>query len=1360
MGMPALKKAAAQERRVDIGEVIGKKYRELRNDVADSFGAVRAVFKSRIKKRMSARVTPLAKDDIPVIEGLIKTIEKINREWSVYNNGMPVIDMKGETTKEKFKSLTTDVLGKSGIRATFLDPAAAEELETKISQKLAEGHANVHEAQAQKDRRFVAKAPELPKVVPRPLPTERPEVTKKPPEEVVKPKPVVTEKPPEEVPVPKPVTGLSPELDAYCEQVLADLKKMEDYHSKNTVKEWAKKSRPLLEKEHEKIKDGYSPKQQKRLEDVIKMLTSGELYKPGDKYNTLLLEAEKSMFETVAAAETKGEMHKLFGTLQEVHKTVQDTKGDNRQSAKYVLSDRIIYNLANLWRLDEGQKLKMTKLLVEAAVELGVGTEAQKAKWLGVPGLKVTASKFTSRGEAGARERIQESNKIYTAAQTAMMEDLRVIRAAADAVADEIDGSKIPTRKELRAAPRRYGQTAYMTTKVGHNGKENLMKKFLDASKEADRMLRQEQGRLSSRLVNGLYESVSANAAAVRALISLWGVANSPAVKSRLAKDRTSLGILWRNLGIATMAIIDGNFNPYTYYSPSERKMMLGMHTYVGDVELPAGKRATEKRLVNMLKTSREWKYDDVIWGVYKTLVKFAPKPSGVSEETIDKLAKLTVLQPYCERTYENYLKKKVGLKEKEKHLQSPKRLETVRNLLIEYRGILGFPQTRAVWEAKKFAEEEADTKVTGKEGQEIAKNLVGAVESTSEKEVKNKPAYKEAIRLLQAGNLRAGLKELSKVVNVGDSLYDASEKWLTHAAGKIDAKDIPLASDTLYQMLMNLTAIRKAEVWLANKALQPSSLSEETRKEAKAAIEKAKMVYTWLFSGGPERPSVIYPLLPASLARSAVELLAPAAMDVTEGQGRFAFLTPLQISIIKGKKVQEEERVPMAAEIETKHLNLVISQKDNVSFSGSAVDDLLKREGYLAAYRMLNPIVGRVNLLRGVWKPGMERRIAMDAVGEVKARRLFTKARIDTYIDQEANTHESRGYYPAGHLFVEVRRQDMLNHDTNMPEILRNLKVEDFIGGMETIAEGWGAKDPKKQLEGSNTILLKLLKARLDEVESRLKSRREKDKALIGLLSEQSKENMKKYPKAYYVKTAKEELERLKKDYETMKAGEDLFTGRGVNVRHRIAIAEMLLASLSDENIKDIPKVERYITYRLAREAPIEEFKEEGVDYVQATAEPFVELPEGGTETFSAYQEKHGLQNVSFYWIFYRREKGDYYVVNPLWDRKGGRLQPEYIGKVMRNVPLPDGTMGDVVVKVKQLGGEWKSVKDDKGNDEILYHLEKDPSGEPTLKPILKDIQDTEKLREICNETSVPFKRRPISGEPSAIVILNPDVG
>jgi hypothetical protein len=1278
MGMPALKKAAAQERRVDVGETIGKKYRELRNDFADSFAAVRKIFVKRRKKRMPERVTPLVKEDKTTIEGLIKTVEKLNREWGVYNNGRPLVELKGKTTEEKFKSLTTDVLGRSGRDATFLDPAAVDELETNVYLKMGEVHAIVPSrlAAAALGKPVVAEAPKLP--VPRPLPIEKPKEVAKPKPGEAKPPGEVTK--PEEVPVSKPVTGLSPGLSAYCEQVLEDLKKMADYHSKSNVQKWAKRNRPLLEKEYEKIMDKYSPQQQKRLEDVIKKLTSGELYKPGDKYNKLLAGAEKSMFESVAAAEAKGgKKHPLFETLQEVYKTVQDAKGDDRQSAKYALSDQIMHGLANLWRLDEGRRLKMAKLLVEAAIALGAGSEAQRVKWLpkvgfamGEPGLKAAATRFVSSGEAGARERITKNNELYMAGQTALMEDLRVVREAADAVTGEINRSKLPTRNELRAAPKKHGITAYMSSKVGHNGKENLVKKFEDASKEADRMLKQESGRLSSRLVNGLYESVSANAAAVRALISLWGVANSPKVKSLLAKDKTSRGILWRNLGIATMTIIDGNFNPYRYYSSSERQMMLGMHAYLGDVELPAGKRATETKLVNMLRTSREWKYDDVIFAVYNVLTNFAPKPTSVPEQTVDTLAKLTVLQPYCERTYENYLEKDVGLKEKEKHLQSPKRLEVVRNVLIDFKDILGLKK--------------------------------------------------------------------------GDPLYGASEKWLTHAAGKLDAKDIPAVSDTLHQMLVNLISIRKAEVWLANKGLQPSSLSEETRKEAKEAIEKAKEVYAWQFSGGPERPPTIYQLLPASLAQNALELLAPPATDVTGGQGRFAFLTPLQDPTVK-----EKDKVPKAAEIEKSHLNLVISQKDNVSFSGSAVDDLLEREGYLSAYRMLDPIVGRVSPIRDIWKSGREGRVAN--VKEVKARRLLTKARMDTHLDQNGDPHETRGHYPAGQVYVEVRRQDMIHHDKNAPAILTKLEVGNFIAGMEAIAEGWGARPPKKQLEGSNTVLLKLLEARLDEINARLEGKR-KDGAVIKFLSDA------KHPKAEYVKIAKKELERLKKDLAALPADKDLFTNRGVNVRHRIAIAEMLLASLSDENIKDIPKVEK----------PLEAIK-------VAVSEPETEF-EGGQQwgkfraSFYTESGKRLMTSEieSIHWAFYT-DKGNRQVIllNPKFDPVYNSGVDEGVARLMKLATTDKSGRPEYgFVKARPPGKatgaeplmtqEWVPLRDKEGKSELLFRVtvRYGPAGELLVEPLKEDLTP-EKLNLYFARTlpDVNYAYCPVTGKTHAMVVV-----
>jgi len=363
-------------------------------------------------------------------------------------------------------------------------------------------------------------------------------------------------------------------------------------------------------------------------------------------------------------------------------------------------------------------------------------------------------------------------------------------------------------------------------------------------------------------------------------------------------------------------------------------------------------------------------------------------------------------------------------------------------------------------------------------------------------------------------------------------------------------------------------------------------------------------------------------------------------------------------------------------------------------------------------------------------------------------------KARIDTHIDSSKVPHETTGNYPAGPLYVEVRRQDRIHYDKNMPEILRKLEVGNFIAGMEAIAEGWGARPPKKQLEGSNTVLLKLLEARLDEINARLEGKR-KDGAVIKFLSDA------KHPKAEYVKIAKRELETLKKDLKTLPADKDLFTVHGVNVRHRIAIAEMLLASLSDENIKDIPKVE----------APLE-------DIEVAVNRPGTEFEKGqqwGMYTANFFHKKTRKRLMtseikSIHWAFYTdKGNGQIILVNSKFDPDYKNTVDEGVARLME-LPTKDARgrpeYGFVRARPpgKATGAEplmtqvWEPIRNKEGKYELLFRVtvRRGPAGELLLKPVQEDMTP-EKLDLYFRGTlpDVNYEYGPVTGTSNAMVVI-----
>ena len=531
-----------------------------------------------------------------------------------------------------------------------------------------------------------------------------------------------------------------------------------------------------------------------------------------------------------------------------------------------------------------------------------------------------------------------------------------------------------------------------------------------------------------------------------------------------------------------------------------------------------------------------------------------------------------------------------------------------------------------------------------------------------------------------------------------------------------------------------------------------------------------------WVFPG--------YHFNVASLIADRVtNMLAPSAFAITEAPATHysiaAYENPQDfVHCSDEAKPTLAERRQAAAEAELRHMCLLSILRGEAGFGASGSKELMRRLDMLGPMGLLNFEVGRINPVNIVTLlSNYTGEYPLLAVSDYRKRTSVGPAD-EHYVRSEnvdpSNTamrsrnifnrpHENPKQYHAGQVYIELLRLTNLHGDSETPAILVNLnrapsqitdaglrrdiakvyadlKLDEkkpFLVAMRDkmldASVNYSSKALVTQQQDLNNLMLGVLDARIAELRAlaggsiKIKDGTVSVKALAQY----------KDPRAAYARNALKTLVMLTGADGKSGIRAQLAAGAKSDlleapIDHRTAIvmAEKGMASLDPKNfagmtrednalaVFDYPKVERE-QYHNEANVRFANFKVVGQN---------VNVGEPGRETTMSreeYEKQRGVDVLLRYgWIAYEEFPGNVIMVaNPRRKASSESTvhEPAFVGRVMRNISLPDGTVGDAVVRVEAKSErtaadyskamDYETVTKD-GKYDILYVLQKPKTG------------------------------------------------
>ncbi|MDD5340001.1 MAG: hypothetical protein PHV13_02000 [Candidatus ainarchaeum sp.] len=565
------------------------------------------------------------------------------------------------------------------------------------------------------------------------------------------------------------------------------------------------------------------------------------------------------------------------------------------------------------------------------------------------------------------------------------------------------------------------------------------------------------------------------------------------------------------------------------------------------------------------------------------------------------------------------------------------------------------------------------------------------------------------------------------------DQRIIAANKWLgmeqpTEKEGKI------AYADALWSMALDMVATRAAETWILNTGtIGRADLTKEQFGQAREIINASLRRFEHCYKVPEAGPTQFYsyPDLARDVASNAIHLLAPAIFGTTEVHAGYEVLFKseaakshvlelrvgakgAQVDLDKMREAQLTDRdvaVEAARNAEAGHIRMLASKR-----AGDFERPVLPApsQAFMTAYGLLSPDVVRKPLLIEASRPSP------------------TVAIADRHVDHQERGHLDAPVYPQGALFAEVYRQEILNGDKNVPELLRNFDASVFTAGMRNISLNYGkaATTPEAQITAINNGFMQILDLKLQQLEKRLAASIEVEiagrKATVPIRTLVTSGDAKRY----FVVRAVESLDELKalRTRYGMRIGTSLFNGSvPMTPVQSIMTAEQALASLDDKNLEGMVLPETPVTTSVPADAIaiIKDTRTRG-HFVYASPTNMTWVEGGKAYTHAQAAKMHPDAMVVFNYFWYQEQAGQEFLLNPAY-----RSDPEhaYIGVVMDNVVLTDGTkIGRAVVRAEptppvETRGPAYAGKLSKGRvapEDVLYRIKKGTDYEPEMDATL----------------------------------------
>lgn len=949
-----------------------------------------------------------------------------------------------------------------------------------------------------------------------------------------------------------------------------------------------------------------------------------------------------------------------------------------------------------------------------------------------------------SGNEAVARTKSDEANTLFTTEQRFLRQRLeQFVVPIAQAGLTEIDGSHLPTRDEVSALASADGVSRGTYDHVA---------------------IRNTSGRIVRRVRTGredIRAGMEARLTRARAMLQaaqagepLSHQAVTELYQSVLLEERTIGALIDLNefarghgegqlsraqrIGLrraytnAVVTLLDPDFNPYSQYSAETRRAMARAYLRIrGAAVTDAQVRRAERELLPALMRSSEFRYDEVIQKYYIEVSQLAPALSGSTATAVTRMADLRRLRPHMRAEYLPYV---TGMR----------------------------------WEIVVVDGAASETTV-----------------SLAEAELQSQERLNMARGFLQEVIRSSGLPST-------DAMVQAANRWVTASQGTVAAADIPQMADTLYHMARSLASIREAQLWRSTPNLG-RTLSAAQQQHADALIQRAQTMYTWLYSS-PQVDSGFHPNLPYNLSDRAIQLMAPVALQVTEGASTSAALEAYETPMSVGVTVADPAN-PTAAEsasgartAEERYLSFLASLRGDSNFGVPAY--MSRDAASRRAFEVLEPMVGRNRTI--------ETLLGHPILLNSEARGRTTVTPIDQHIPPSVSSHtatspeqlaignqflEDLRLSQYGQLYQEVRRLAIMRVSSETPEMLRTIDAAPLRSRMWQLSRSYATATATEQLAAGNEAIISILDTRLTELRQRLDG----EIALVSGNRFRRRDLARSTdPRVMYVTRAVEAermLTTLRGQLHSARAG-DLYTGR-MDPRQAIATAEMAIASLDDDTLRQFPDpapvglsedLANYSFYVPRTSIRQDAYSRGSSARIRFTAEQ-VMVREGDGEAMSLadFQRRYRSQsqatvNLTYYWFVYqnRGRRGPdghitQYLRNPQYDPDStieARRQ-SHIGQVMTNVTLTDGTViPRAVVRVRPSGltstegPEFLPIMDGRQRvrpSDVLFLLEADG-----FSPV-RDERLQRTLTTVCTPTDANQYWTYRVGESTPVVFVSP---
>ncbi|MBU1166036.1 hypothetical protein KKF81_03735 [Candidatus Micrarchaeota archaeon] len=1057
----------------------------------------------------------------------------------------------------------------------------------------------------------------------------------------------------------------------------------------------------------------------------------------------------------------------LVGFVHPIYTSVSTIATDEHRTPEdRALALRIANGLAqDMWLLGEGPRQRMLADLVQAAVLLGAGTDEERSTWL----TRVTPGNTTipPQNSALAGQHFRNANQIFTQEQTYYANLLQTFVINPRGALVTLIGQAVLDG----VLPSDFGGISTSTT--DSNGRSitldysptHLQVILQQRSTEASTLLAESNGRLSFYDVFARRQAAEYDSQVVPLLIATARYANRADVAPNLQANNGALQRTYvERYAVALASVLAPDYNIFRVYPVPVRNAMIQEYIRSHPPTPPMSTAAAETAVRDMLMTNRQFTLETSRQSLILALCLMAP---NAESQAADRLTNIITSLEVSRIRYMRYFSS-----------ENP-----------------NDPRLRAADEPEPYPLRDA-------EGEPISENVLL-------NDSRNYPYHWSRVRT--ARDLLINALDLARASGISeDSPYITNAtQWIANLTAleetirqaNIEIGEIPAAAsdayvrrqailerpdvvsafqrcDEAFEMALSLLASATGQTFATHSPFRQNSASTVPRSVIDMGT-MAETLYQWTFTPGID--PFYHTGLPRHIAERAISALAPPVVGVSD--------TVAERLISLAFNYPEDEEITDSQEAATitarRWVNLILSLRSSSAEGSSLELSTTALPTLLGAGRELNPVIGRYAAPTEA-SPVDTPPLLFDFPG------ILTDVPLSNQTTSDGQRYERIELEYWGHLYSQLQRLNALRLDPNAPACLRlsdadynalRQRVEQLTRDYAELnfSSSGGEHSPAQMLENTNAVTFSILDLRIAQITTMLA---ESAPGALGDAGYTIRDLARSDdPRSQYVRRALAALDVLVGARQRFSngSGRDHFApdyDALLDPDEAIMLAENIVVYLAHDFsgmpepsvlIRGADPVPLGTTYELSPMVSMGRGRYLGHRVTTATAQVTVNVPNQLAQDFMSFCQTHDC-DVTFTWIDYhlvgtgapivtdeaRRPTTSeeiIYVVNPAWNQYSmmdeDRNQPRYIGRVVRNIRLPDGSIGDAVIRIEPSptgtpDTAWTPSRNADRSFVILFTLVVNDDGTPTLQP--SDLGAVTRLPQWSNfYTAIPQHIIPI---------------